>query len=69
MGTMEQKMNQKQFKRGTVPQQPVDEWDRRGKPEPSSPSKARKRQGVKLGSQTEARPGLVGMQDYKRSKR
>ena len=59
-------VSQKQFKKGYIPIQPVDESNRSYRVEPNSPSKARKRDSVQLGSQTEARPGLAGMQDYKR---
>lgn len=56
-------VSQKQFRGGYVPDQPVDEFDRAYKTEPNSPSKARKRDSVQLGAQTQARPGLAGMQD------
>ena len=68
-GVMAAKKNvrsQKQFRGGYVPDQPVDEWDRSRRTEPSSPTKSRARQGIQVGSQTQARPGLAGMQDYKR---
>lgn len=60
-------VSQRQFKGGYAPQQPVDEWDRRAKPDPNPPSK--QRMGLQLGSMQQAKPGLVGMQDYKRSKK
>lgn len=59
-------VNQRQFRGGSAPQQPVDEWNRSYRTEPNSPSETRKRSGVALGFQTEARPGLVGMQDRPR---
>ena len=59
-------VNQHQFRGGYIPQQPVDEWNRAYRTEPNPPSKSRKRDSVQLGSQTQARPGLVGMQDYTR---
>lgn len=61
--------SQRQFRGGYVPQQPVDESNRVYRKEPESPSKIRKRDGVQPGSQSQARPGLVGMQDFKRGKR
>ncbi len=66
---MKKKSNVKQFRRGSVPQEPVDSDNRVGNKEPSSPSKERKRSGVKLGAQVEARPGLVGLSDYPRDKK
>lgn len=57
--------SQKQF-RGAPPQEPVDEWNRSNRMEPNSPSSQKSRNGLNLGSQTQARPGLVGMQDYSR---
>ena len=59
----------RQFKGGYYPQEHWDESNRMNGHEISSPTKTRKRQGVALGSQTEARPGMVGKQDYKRKKR
>lgn len=56
-------VNQRQFRGGYAPQQPVDEWNRAYKTEPNSPSKARKRDSVQLGSQAQARPGQVGWSD------
>ena len=56
-------VSQKQFRGGYVPDQPVDEWNRSRKTEPNSPSKARKRDSVQLGSETQARPGQVGWSD------
>ena len=57
--------SQRQF-RGQAPDQPVDEGNRAYRKEPSPPSQQRKRSSVAAGFQTQARPGLVGMQDYKR---
>jgi len=57
---------QRQFKGGYVPDQPVDADNRANRIEPNSPSKARKRDSVQPGAQTQARPGLAGMQDYPR---
>ena len=59
-------VNQRQFKGGYIPIQPVDEDNRAYRMEPNSPSKARKRDSVQPGAQTQARPGLVGMSDYPR---
>lgn len=58
----------KQFKPGTFPDQHWDESTRVNSHEPDSPSKVRKRQGIALGSQTEARPGMAGKNDYTRRK-
>ena len=59
----------RQFKPGTFPDQHWDESTRVNGPEVSSPSKVRKRQGVALGSQVEANPGMVGKADYPRKRR
>ncbi len=59
-------VNQKQFRGGYTPDQPVDKDNRAYKKEPNSPSKSRKGDSLKLGSQTQARPGMVGMSDYPR---
>jgi hypothetical protein len=59
----------RQFRGGYFPQEHWDESTRVNGPEVSSPSIIRKRQGVALGSQTEANPGMVGKQDYKRKRR
>lgn len=56
----------KQFKTGTYPDQHWDESTRVNGHEADSPSKVRKRQGVALGSQTEANPGRSGLSDYTR---
>ena len=65
----------RQFKKGTYPDQHWDESVRVNGHEPDSPSDAKlrqfkvdakSRQGVAIGSQTEARPGLVGKNDFKR---
>lgn len=58
-----------QFKPGTYPDQHWDESTRVNGHEVDSPSKVRKRQGVALGSQTEANPGMVGKNDYSRKRR
>jgi hypothetical protein len=60
-------VNQRQFRGGYVPDEPVDEWNRSYKKEPNPPSK--KRNSLQLGQSAEARPGLAGMQDFKRKKR
>lgn len=62
-------INQRQFRGGYVPDQPVDEWNRARKTEPNSPSQSRKRNGIQLGFQTEARPGQVGWSDRPMKKR
>ena len=59
---------QKQFKKGTMPVQPTDPDSPLNQNKVSTPSKQRKRQSVSLGSEAQARPGLVGMSDYKRGK-
>lgn len=61
-------VNQRQFRGGYTPDQPVDEFDRSYRKEASPPAQ-RKRNSVQLGSQGQARPGLAGMQDYKRKAR
>ena len=58
----------RQFRGGYYPQESADESTRVNGGEPDSPSKIRKRQGVALGSQTEANPGMVGKQDRKRGR-
>lgn len=64
----------RQFKRGTYPDQHWDESTAVNGHEPSDAklrqykSDAKLRQGVAVGSQTEARPGMVGKQDYKRKR-
>lgn len=62
-------MNMRQFKSGYVPVQPADESDRTYRQEPNAPSSSKKRMGVQIGSMSQARPGLVGMQDFKRTKK
>ncbi len=62
-------LNQRQFKGRTAPVQPADEFDRTYRREPNPPSDDKKRQGVRLGQMTQARPGLSGMQDFKRKKK
>ena len=59
----------KQFKPGNFPDQHWDESTRVNGPEVSSPTAVRKRQGVSLGSQVEANPGMVGKNDYSRKRR
>jgi hypothetical protein len=56
----------KQFKGGYFPQQHWDESTRVNGHEPDSPSAMRKRNSVAKGSQTEARPGMAGKNDYTR---
>lgn len=58
----------RQFKKGTYPDQHWDESTRVNGHEPDSPSKVRSRQGLSLGSQTEAFPGMSGKNDRKRGK-
>lgn len=62
-------MNMRQFKSGSIPVQPADEFDRTYRQEPNAPSTSKKRMGIQLGSMSQARPGLAGMQDYKRTKK
>ena len=59
----------RQFKRGTYPDQHWDESVRVNGHEADPPPKVRKRQGVALGSQTEANPGMAGKADYKRTRK
>lgn len=59
----------KQFKKGTYPDQHWDESVRTNGPEIDSPSKVKKRQGVSLGSQVQANPGMDGKQDFGSRKR
>lgn len=59
----------RQFKKGTVPLQHWDESTRVNDPKQSTPEKQRKRNSIQLGSSAEARPGMVGKSDFKRSKR
>lgn len=59
-------VSQKQF-RGAAPQQPVDEWNRSYSKEPSPPSKSRN--GLQLGSSSQARPGLAALRDSHHNKR
>lgn len=59
----------KQFKSGTVPDQHWDESVRMNDHKEVPPKQMQRRQGVAIGSQTEARPGLEGKQDYKRKRR
>ena len=59
-------VSQKQFRGGYAPQQPVDPDNRSSRTEPNAPSRSRKRDSIQLGSQTQARPGLVGLSDYDR---
>jgi hypothetical protein len=56
-------VDQRQFKGGYAPIQPVDEWNRSYRTEPNSPSGSRRRDSVQPGSQTAARPGQVGWSD------
>lgn len=59
---------ERQFKGGYFPQ---EHWDEsqvvEGEPV-GSPSKTRFRSGVAVGSEQEARPGMVGKQDFSRRK-
>lgn len=57
-----------QFRGGYFPQEPVDPGsplNSRYSPAPSS----KKNQGVVRGSETEARPGMSGKNDYSRKRR
>lgn len=63
---MKNTVSQKQF-RGKAPQQPVDEWNRSYSKEPNPPSKARN--GIQLGSASQARPGLAALIDSHHKKR
>lgn len=59
----------KQFKKGAYPAESPNPTTRVNGREPDAPSKVRKRQGVALGSQTEAYPGMSGKADYPRKRR
>ncbi len=59
----------KQFKRGAVPDQHWDESTRVSTHEQDAPSKVRRRQGLALGTQAQANPGMVGDSDYSRKRR
>lgn len=59
-------VNQKQFRGGYSPSQAADPENRVYRTEPNSPSESKKRNGIQLGAQTQARPGLIGMQDFTR---
>lgn len=65
---MAKKSFNSQFRGGYTPAQAVDPDNRvkRDSSENETPAKVRKRAGIAPGFQTKARPGLVGMQDYKR---
>ena len=58
----------RQFKRGTFPDQHWDESTRVNDHKEEPPEKARGRNSLGVGTQTEARPGMVGKQDFKRKK-
>lgn len=62
-------VNQRQFKGGYVPDQPVDEWNRSYRKEPNSPSNTRRKDGISPGFQVEARPGQVGWSDRPKPKK
>jgi len=55
-----------QFRGGYYPQEHWDESTRTNGHEVASPSKVKNRQGIALGSQVEARPGMVGKADFSR---
>lgn len=57
----------KQFKGGYYPQEPISP----GGPilREASPPSMRKRDSISLGFQEQARPGMVGKQDFKRRKK
>lgn len=59
----------RQFKRGTHPDQHWDESTRVNGHEADAPSKMRKRLGVSRGFQVQANPGMTGKNDYSRKKR
>jgi hypothetical protein len=59
----------RQFLGGYFPQEHWDESDPRNGHEVAPPSEVRKRQGVAIGSQTAANPGMVGKADYSRKRR
>lgn len=61
---MKNTRNQRQFKGGYIPEEPVDEWNRAYRKEPASPSK--KRDSRMSGTDMQARPGLAGIADYSR---
>lgn len=57
---------EKQFLGGYFPQEHWDESTRENGHEVSSASSTRKRQGVSLGSQQDANPGMTGKNDFSR---
>jgi hypothetical protein len=59
----------RQFRGGYYPIEHWDESSRQNGHEIASPSVSRRRQSVALGSQTEANPGMVGKNDYKRKRK
>lgn len=69
MAKNKEKAFAKQFKPGTFPDQHWDESTRINDHQEAAPAKARKRQGLALGTQSQANPGMVGDSDYKRGKR
>lgn len=58
---MKNQTPQRQFKRGYVPQEPVQPNSMENR-EAASPRASRKRDGLGLGTQIAARPGLAGVQ-------
>lgn len=61
---------QKQFKKGTYPDQHWDESTRINGHEVASPSVVKKRKAIARGFQTQANPEMLGDSDYsRRSKR
>lgn len=60
-------VNQRQFRGGYVPDQPIDEWNRSYRTEPSSPSTSRNHRGIMNGSGTQSRSGLSVMQSYRKA--
>lgn len=57
---MKNKVSQRQFRGGYIPQEPVQPHSMDNR-EAGSPSRMRKRDSIQLGAQTEARPGLSGL--------
>ena len=60
---------ERQFRGGYFPQEPVDNWNPLNGREVPPPSKVKARSGLALGTQSQARPGLAGMQGRNKPKK
>ncbi len=65
---MKSKSYNRQFKKGNFPDEHWDESVRVNGHEVSPPSPTKKRMSIQYGQMAEARPGMVGKQDYKRKR-